>query len=166
MDFSKLDQNEKLAAGGAVAVIIGGLVGYSYGWTILAILAAFAVLAVIFLPQLSPGTNLPGSRGSLLLVTGGVAAVVLVLALLVYLSVIFTDFNFRDLFFLVAVVGGVVAAWAGWQEFRAEGGTFKLGTAATAPAADPAPQPSEPAPEPMVATEPAAPAGEDRTRGA
>ena len=178
MDFSKLSQNEKLATYGAIAVVIGGLIGYSYGLTVLAVLAAVAALAVIFLPQLSPSTSLPGSRGSLLLVTGGIAAVVMALALVMYLRVIFSGFNLFDLFFLVAVAGAVVLGWASWQEFQKEGGKFQLGApagsgAASAPAQSPAPSSTDarpaaeaapeaaavaPAPPPGVATEPAAPA--------
>jgi len=138
MDFAKLSQNEKLATYGAIAVVVGGLVGYSYGLTILAVLAAVAMLVIVFLPQMSAGTKLPGSKGSLMLIAGGVAGVVLVLALLLYIGTIFTAFNFRDLFFLVAVAGGVVMAWAGWQEFQSEGGKFQVGTTTTAAGSTPA----------------------------
>jgi hypothetical protein len=164
MDFSKLSQNERLATFGGLAVVIGGLVGYSYGLTVLAVLAALAALVIVFLPQFSPTSSLPGSRGSLMLVAGGIAAVVMVLALLMYISVVFTAFNFRDLFFLLAVVGSVVLAWAAWQEFQAEGGKFQLGSstrptaspvatgadaapaAPTAAPADPGTAPAQPAP--------------------
>ena len=156
MDFSKLDQNEKLAVYGAAAVIVGGLVGFSYGLTILAVLAAIALLAVVFVPQMSPGTSLPGSRGSLMLLCGGIAGVVLVLALLVYIGVVFTAFGVGDLLFLVAVAGGVVAAWAGWQAFQAEGGKFQLGT--SAPAAGSATTSDAPSQAAATAPPPAAPA--------
>ena len=138
MDFSKLRQNEKLAVYGSVAVVIGGVIGYAYGFAILAILAAVAMLAVVFLPQLSAGTALPGSRGSLMLVCGAIAAIILILALLLYLNIIFFAFGIRDLFFLVAVAGGLLMGWAGWQEFQAEGGKFQLGNATT-PAASSTP---------------------------
>ncbi len=143
MDFGKLSQTEKLAVYGSAAVIVGGLVGYSYGVTILAVLAAIGMLAIVFLPQMSPGTNLPGSKGSLMLIAGGVAGVVLLLAALMYLGIIFTNTDIRDIFFIVAVVGGVVMVWAGWQAFQAEGGKFQLGAgtagAGTAGAAGSAP---------------------------
>jgi hypothetical protein len=149
MDFSKLSQNEKLATYGSVAVLVGGLVGYSYGLTILAVLAAVGMLAIVFLPQLSAGTKLPGSKGSLMLVAGAVAGVILVLALLIYIGTIFTAFNVRDLFFLIAVAGGVLMAWAGWREFQGEGGKFQVGTASSAagPAAAPPPASVEPSGE-------------------
>jgi hypothetical protein len=154
MDFAKLGQNEKLAVYGAAGVILGGLVGYSYGLTILAVLAAIAMLAVVFLPQMSPGTNLPGSKGSLMLVCGSVAAVVLVLAVVIYVGTIFTATNVRDIFFLIAVIGGVVMSWAGWREFQAEGGKFQLGSsgaaAASGTAAPAAEAPAAEAPAPAA----------------
>lgn len=170
MDFSKLSGNEKLAVYGSAAVIIGGLVGYNYGgFAILAVLAAVGLIAVVFLPQFSPGTNLPGSRGSLMVVLGGIAGVVLVLALIISAGTVFRAFNVRDLFFLIAVAGGLLMAWAGWQELQGEGGTFKLGsassttappapTASTDTTAEPTATTSEPAPPPPPAQPPAEPA--------
>ena len=167
MDFAKLGQNEKLAVYGSAAVILGGLVGYSYGMTILAVLAAIAMLAVVFLPQVSPGTNLPGTKGSLMLICGSVAAVVLVLAVVIYLSTIFTATNVRDIFFLVAVAGAAVMSWAGWREFQAEGGKFQLGSSGTAAApgaASAAPAADAPAPEaPAAPAAAASPAAEAQT---
>lgn len=146
MDFSKLGQNEKLAVYGSAALLIGGAVGYSYGLTALGMLAAIAMLAIVFLPQFASGIALPGSRGSLMVAVGGLAGVVMVLAALQAVAgVLFVNFNLRDLFFLVAVAGGVVMAWAGWQEFQAEGGKFQLGS--SAPAASPAPPAASPATE-------------------
>lgn len=145
MDFSKLGQNEKLAVYGSAALIIGGLVGYSYGLTALGMLAAIAMLAIIFLPQFSPGIALPGSRGSLMVAVGGLAGIVMVLALLQAVAgVLFVNTNLRDLFFLVAVAGGVLIAWAGWREFQAEGGKFQLGSSAPV-AASTVEEPAEPA---------------------
>ena len=144
MEFSKLGQNEKLAVYGSAALIIGGVIGYSYGLTVLGMLAAVAMLAVVLLPQLSPGTALPGSRGSLMVAVGGLAGVVMLLALLQAVGgVLFVNTNLRDVFFLVAVAGGALMAWAGWQEFQAEGGKFRLGSsgpaaASSAPAEAPA----------------------------
>ena len=70
MDFSRLSQNEKLATYGSLAVIVGALVGLgAAGLGFIAVLAALGMLVVIFLPQLSPATQLPGSRGSLMVAT-------------------------------------------------------------------------------------------------
>jgi hypothetical protein len=163
MDFSKLDQNEKLAVYGAAAVIVGALVGYgASGLGVIALLAAIAMLAIIFLPQMSPSTKLPGSKGSLMLIAGAAAAVVLVLGLLNLLTVLGALLRFSaiaTIFYLIAVVGGVVMAWAGWQELQREGGKWVLGSsgaAGTDPAA--AAPPAPPAAEPVVPTEPETPA--------
>ena len=132
MDFAKLGQNEKLALYGSLALIVGGIVGYTYGIGGLGILAALAMLLIIFLPQLSPGTSLPGTHGSLMVAAGGLAGVSMALALLsAFASNILSNLDFRDIFFLLAVVGGLLMAWAGWQEFQSEGGKFQLGTTGT-----------------------------------
>jgi hypothetical protein len=166
MDFAKLGQNEKLALYGSLALIVGGIVGYTYGIGGLGILAALAMLLIIFLPQLSPGTSLPGTHGSLMVAAGGLAGVAMALALLsAFASNILSNLDFRDIFFLLAVVGGLLMAWAGWQEFQSEGGKFQLGTtgagaATTTPAAPasapPAAETSSTPSEPVTpATDPA-----------
>jgi hypothetical protein len=62
MDFSKLDQTDKLAVYGAIASIVGPVLaslgfGFGVGW--LTLILALAMLAIVFLPQLSPQTSLP-----------------------------------------------------------------------------------------------------------
>lgn len=163
MDFSKLSQNEKLAVYGSAALIIGGAIGYSYGLTALGMLAAIAMLAIVFLPQFSSGITLPGSRGSLMVAVGGLAGAVMVLALLQAVTgVLFVNTNLRDIFFLVAVAGGLLMAWAGWQEFQAEGGKFQLGSSATAGAAPAAASPSAAATAPVTDAAPAEPVSAER----
>ena len=155
MDFSKLDQNEKLATYGAVAVALAGLVSNWGGLLFLSILAAIGMLAVIFLPQLSPGTNLPGSKGTLMATLGIVAAIGAVLTAVQWLGVIGAILgSLGTILFIVAVVGAILMAWAGWQELQSEGGTWVFGSssagtaaAPTAPGATTAPEPT--APEPM-----------------
>lgn len=163
MDLSKLSQNERLAFYGAAAVVVGALVGYgASGLGIIALLAAIAMLAIVLLPQLSPSARLPGSKGSLMLIAGAAAAVVLVLGLVNLLPVLGALLRFSAIatvFYLIAVVGGVVMAWAGWQEFQHEGGKWVLGgSGPTATGAPPAAPPAAPAPEPMAAADPEPPA--------
>jgi hypothetical protein len=142
MDFSKLAQNERMAAIAAAVLVVAGIVAaatYSiYSMTWLAVLASLGLLFVVFQPQIAAGTSLPGSRGSLMLLLGGIAGAVMVLALLVTIGLVFVAFGIADIMFLVAVAAGVVAAWASWQAFQAEGGKFQLGsTAAAAPSGTP-----------------------------
>jgi hypothetical protein len=159
MDFSKLSQNEKLALYGSIAVIVGAAGGGTVsglGW--LALLAAIGMVAVVLLPAFSPTTTLPGSKGSLMVILGGIAGVIMLLALLVglqYIGVVFGFAPISAILFLIAVAGGLVMAWAGWQEFQAEGGKVQIGTApsGSTPAATPPPPsgPAEPAPPPAAA---------------
>ncbi len=152
MDFNKLSSNEKLAVYGSVATLVGGIIGgtvSALGW--LAFLAAIAMLVVVFLPQFSPSTTLPGSKGSIMLIIGGVAAVVMVLGLLTILGLLGYYFQYSALnatFFLIGVVGGVVMGWAGWQAFQAEGGKFQIGSgpggASGGSSAPPPPPPGAP----------------------
>ena len=160
MDFSKLSQNEKLAVYGAVAAVIGGIVGGISGVIWISVLAGLALLVVLFLPQLSPQTSLPGSRGSLLVAIGGVGAVAAALAFLIVLVDIGFWFEFaavRTIFFLIGVAGAVLFGWIAWQEFQAEGGKFQLGATTTGAAASAPPAAAAPTSEsapPAAATAP------------
>lgn len=151
MDFSRLGPNEKLGTYGAIAGILGGLFGGQWLILILGVL----MLLIVFLPQWSPQTALPGSKGSLMVLVGGIAALGSLFGLFVLLT-FFSAFalfaGFLGLFtigLLVGIVGGFVMGWAGWQEFQAEGGKFQIGTgtASTAagnqPSAPPAPERTE-----------------------
>jgi hypothetical protein len=132
MNWNALSSAEKLAVYGSVATLVGGIVGgtvSALGW--LAFLAAIAMLIVVFLPQFSPQTTLPGSKGSFMLVLGGIAGIIMVLGLLTILGSLgfyFQLFPVNAIFFLIAIAGGVVMAWAGWQAFQAEGGKFQMGS--------------------------------------
>lgn len=138
MDFSKLGSNERLGFYGAVLVIVGAIVSATQfggagagGW--LNLILAIAMIAIVFLPQWSPQTTLPGSKGSLMLVVGGIAAIGSLLSLLAILSVMSSLFGalYGGLWvigYLVVIVGGLLMGWAGWQQFQAEGGKFQIGS--------------------------------------
>ena len=131
MDFSKLDQNEKLAVYGAAALVIAGLISAYGGLMWLGILAAIAMLAVVFLPQLSPSTNLPGSKGTLMATLGFIAAAAAVITLLQwiqYFGALLGGAMFSTILLLVATAGAAVMAWAGWQELQKEGGRWQFGS--------------------------------------
>lgn len=131
---------------GAVAAAIGGIVGGISSIIWIAVLAGIAMLVVLFLPQLSPQTSLPGSRGSVLVLVGGIGAVAAALAFLAILVDIGFWLEFsavRTIFFLIGVAGALLVGWIAWQEFQAEGGKFKLGasSSATVPPATPSEAP-------------------------
>lgn len=148
MDLSKLNSNERLAFWGAIAAIVGTILtmfGYTGGagglW--LTFLLAIAMIVILFLPTWSPQTTLPGSKGSLMLIVGGVAAIGAVLGLLSLLAFLgllgaYAGFVVVPLVgLLLGVVGGLMMGWGAWQEFQAEGGKFQLGTAPTSASAPP-----------------------------
>jgi hypothetical protein len=168
MDFSKLDQNEKMAVYGSLAAIIGPILasaGFGFGAGGLTLILALAMLAIVFLPQLSPGTKLPGSKGSLMVIVGGIAAASAALALLSSLG--WLGLFGSNLVFvvgwLVGIAGGLLMGWAGWQEFQKEGGKLQIGAAAPSAAGPPAPRmdSAPPAAEPMAPERPAEPMGSD-----
>jgi hypothetical protein len=157
MDFSKLNSNEKLAVYGAVAAIVGALLSFGGGGTF-TLLTGVAMLIIVFLPQFSPTTTLPGSKGSLMLIVGGIAGIAALLSLLAILTVLGAFALYGGLWFvglLLSTAGGLLMGWASWQEFQAEGGKFNMGTASNAPPASTAPPAAPPAPpappaEPMA----------------
>jgi hypothetical protein len=159
MDFSKLSSNEKLAAIGAVAAIVGALLSFGGGGTF-TLLTGVAMLVIVFLPQFSPNTTLPGSKGSLMLIVGGVAGIAALLSLLAILTVLGAFALYGGLWFvglLLSTAGGLLMGWAAWREFQSEGGKFNLGMANTAPPAPPAAPPAPPAPSAPPMAEPMAP---------
>jgi hypothetical protein len=170
MDFSKLNQNEKLAVYGAIASVVGPILataGFGFGVGFFTLLLALAMLAIVFLPQWSPQTTLPGSKGSLMVIVGGIAALSAAFALIGsigYLSAFGSNVVFV-IGWLIGIGGGLLMGWAGWQEFQAEGGKLQIGTpaGATPPPTPPASTGSSPEaapapPPPAAAPPPAAPA--------
>ena len=91
-----------------------------------------------------------------MLALGAIAAVVLVLGFLTVLGAlgILLQFAFiGTIFYIVAVAGGVLMAWAGWQEFQAEGGKFQVGTATPGPTSGPSSTADESVPPPARAAD-------------
>jgi hypothetical protein len=158
MDLSKLSSNDKMAAIGAVAAILGAFLSFGGGGSF-GILTGIAMLLIIFLPQFSPTTKLPGSKGSLMLIVGGVAGIGALLALLAILPVLGAFAFYGGTFFiglLLGIVGGLLMGWASWKEFQSEGGKFNVGMASgpSTPSAPPAPPASTytPPPAPPAST--------------
>lgn len=163
MNFSQLNSNEKMAAYAAVVVLITSIVSLVNAWgglIVLPLLASIGMLLVLFQSSMMPTMKLPGSKGSLMLVAGGVAAIFWVIAALSWLDWIFNHLGtFDTLQFLLGLVASLVMGWTGWQAFQSEGGKFNVGmaggSAAAAPSMAPPTQPAEPAPPaPPVAPAP------------
>ena len=159
MDFSKLNSNEKLATYGAVAAIVGSILSFSgIGGGGFGLVTGILMLVVIFLPQFSPGTKLPGSKGSLMILIGGVSGIVALLALLSILTVLGAFALYGGMLFiglLIGIAGQLLMGWASWREFQAEGGKFNLGMPSGGMSAPPPSAP--PAAPPPMAPPPMAP---------
>jgi len=165
MNLSKLSASEKLAVYGAVATVIGAAVAASswpghWGVTWLGAILGLAMLAIVFLPQMSPTTKLPGKKGSLMVAVGGAAALLMAFVLLTTFTFTFEGFDLSSLLFLIAVAGAIVMGWAGWQAFQAEGGKFEVGMSG-ASSVPPVPGVPPPAAPPSAPSADARPNGDD-----
>jgi hypothetical protein len=164
MNISKLSPPERLALYGAAATVVGAIIAAAtyprhWGLTWLAAILGLAMLAILFLPQISPTTKLPGNKGSLMLVVGGVAGLLMAIIFLTTFSFTFEGFDLQSLLFLVGVAGSLVMARAGWQAFQAEGGKFDIGMSVEASV------PPVPFVPPPAEAPPAAPPAENPENG-
>jgi hypothetical protein len=132
------------------------------------VLTGIAMLVVVFLPQLSPSTKLPGSHGSLMMIVGGVSILGAIFGVLALITV-FGAFAFWGAGYfigaLVGTAGQALMGWAAWQTFQAEGGKFNLNM----PSAPSSPPPASTYTPPPPAAPPAQPMGdqghEDQPQG-
>jgi hypothetical protein len=166
MNFSKLSANEKMAVYSSAVLVVAGIISNWGGLMWLSVLAGIAVLAVVFIPQISPTTKLPGSTGTLLVSLGAIAAAGAVIEILRYLGYFFDTLDYyKTWFFAVGLIAALVLLWTGWQAFQAEGGKFQMGMdgAASVPPVPMVPPPAAPpaAPQPGMPPSDAGPNGDD-----
>jgi hypothetical protein len=157
--MGNLTATEKQIAGAAAAVVLLSIYAVARDWGFLVVvpmLSALAALAILFLPQISPNTKAPGSKGSLLMVSGVLAAVFWLISALTWLDWIFSHLgSFDTWLYLIGFAASLYFGWLCWRAFQAEGGKFQFGstdiTDSTA-----APPPAEPASAPPAAAPPSA----------
>jgi hypothetical protein len=161
--MGNLTATEKQIAGAAAAVVILSLYALIARWggfMFVTLLASAAALVILFLPQIAPNTKAPGSKGSLLMVSGVLAALFWLLAVLYWLSYIFSNVNLDTILFLVGFAASLYLGWLCWQAFQAEGGKFQFGNTdmgtTSSSAGGSAPPPAEPAAAPPPAAPPPA----------
>jgi hypothetical protein len=115
MNLSKLSSNEKMAVYASAVVVVTGIVSLVNDWgglIVLPLLAALGTLLVLFAPSIMPNNKLPGSKGSLMLILGGVAALFWVIAALTWLDWIFGHLGtFDTLQFLVGLIASLIMGW-------------------------------------------------------
>ena len=164
-NLSSSDRMIAISAGLVVVFALYALVNAWGGLVVVPLLTALAALVILFLPAISPNTKAPGSKGSLLMVSGVLAALFWLLAALTWLGWIFDHLGSFDTWLFL--IGFAVTLWFGylcWNAFQAEGGKFQFGntdmsgTPAGAAAASTAPPPADaPAAPPPAAPPPPAP---------
>ena len=126
-----LTATEKQIAWAAVAVVFLSIYALANAWgglMFVPLLTGLAALVILFLPRISPNTKAPGSKGSLLMVSGVLAAAFWLLAALTWVSWIFDHLATLDtILFLIGFAAALVFGWLCWQAFQAEGGKFQFG---------------------------------------
>lgn len=127
--WGKLNANERMAAIGAIVILVSwvvGLTGYGFGTSAIALIGAVGVLAILYL-KYSPNQSItwPAPVPVLLL---GISAVVGVVELLVLLSLlswigILATYAGFAIGYLIGAIGTIVGAaimlWGSFQEWQA-----------------------------------------------
>ena len=121
--WQKLNANERMAAIGAAVIIVSFIIGivspYGIGASTFALLGALAVLAVLYLKN-APNQNItwPAPIPVILLAISGVVALIAIINLLQWLSLL----GGAPLTVLLALIGTAVGAalmaWASYQEWQ------------------------------------------------
>ena len=169
MGTSSADRPITIAAVIVVLLSLYALFAAWGGLMVVPLLAGLAALVILYLPAIAPNTKAPGSKGSLLMVSGVLAALFWLLATLTWLGYITNNFvSFDVIIFLIGFAASLWFGWLAWSAFQAEGGKFQFGNtdmsgttagaaaASTAPPAD-APAAPPPAAPPASTPPPAAP---------
>jgi len=123
MDFGKLSASDKRILIAAAVVVVTGLTSVTDKWgagVIIGLLAGLAAIAVVLLPQLSPGAKLPAPKGLSLLVLGIAATAGFALSALTYLDYVVLFNRLYSLLFDAGLIASVVLLWFGWTAYQAE----------------------------------------------
>ena len=122
MDFyTKLNANERLAAIGAVVLVIawlvGVVVGYGVGVSTVGLIGAIIVLAIYFL-KYSPTQTVtwPAPIPTIVLIVAAVSALLTLLDVVQLLR--FLD-GIDWLVAIASVAGAALMVWGAWQEYQA-----------------------------------------------
>jgi hypothetical protein len=121
--YNKLNANERLAAIGAIVVVVGYVVSllgaYGFGGNTLVLLGAIAVLVIYFL-KYSPSQSMtwPAPIPTIVLIISAIAALLAILGALPALSFL-GGFGLYSIGAIVTVIGAVIMVWGAWQDYQA-----------------------------------------------
>ena len=125
--WRKFNANERLAAIGAIVIIISWIVGaagaFGIGSGTLPLVGAIAVLVIYYL-KYAPNQNINWPTPVPLIVLGisGVVALIALLGALSILGALGALSSFLGLYTLAIIgtaVGAVIMVWGAWQEYQA-----------------------------------------------
>ena len=126
MDWGKLSAADRRIFIAAAVVVITGITSVIDEWgagAVIGLLAGIAAIVVLMLPQISPATKLPASKGQSLLVLGAAAAIGFGLAALTYLEYVFKVTRPYSILFDVGLVAAIALLYFGWLAYQGEKGT-------------------------------------------
>jgi len=121
--WQKFNANERMAAIGAGIVVVAWIIGiaspYGIGASTVALLGAIALLAVLYL-KYAPNQNInwPAPIPVLLLAISGIVALIAVVTLLQWLSLLGGSSITLLLSLLGTVVGAGMMTWYSYQEWQ------------------------------------------------
>ena len=147
MDFSKLSASDRRTLIVAAVVAVIGLISIADRWgigAVLGFLGALVAAGIILLPQLSPATRLPVTRGLGLLAGGGLSAVGFVIAAATWLSYVLDVTAISNLIFDVGLILSFVLLYFGWTAYQEERPAGAAAPSAAPAAAAPPPPPTTP----------------------
>jgi hypothetical protein len=122
--WNKFNANERLAAIGAIVVVVSWLVGlvsaYGFATSTIALLGAIAVLVIYYL-KYAPNQNInwPAPVPTIVLVVSAIAALVAVVNALQWLAVSSFGGGLSILAVIGAAIGALIMVWGAWQEYQA-----------------------------------------------
>ena len=121
--YNKLNANERLAAIGAIVVIVGFIVSllgaYGFGGNTLTLLGAIAVLVIYFL-KYSPSQTMtwPAPIPTIVLIISAVAALLAILGVLPALGLL-GGLGLYTLGAILTLIGAIIMVWGAWQDYQA-----------------------------------------------
>jgi amino acid transporter len=121
--YNKLNANERLAAIGAIVVIVGFIVSllgaYGFGGNTITLLGAIAVLVIYYL-KYSPTQTMtwPAPIPTIVLAISAISALLAILGALPALGLL-GGLGLYSLGAIVTVIGAVIMVWGAWQDYQA-----------------------------------------------
>jgi hypothetical protein len=126
MDWSKLSAADRRALIAAAVVVVTGITSVIDEWgagAVLGLLAGIAAVVVLVLPQVSPATKLPTTKGQSLFVLGAVAAIGFALAAVTYLDYVVAITRPYSILFDIGLVAAIALLYFGYMAYQGERGT-------------------------------------------